>query len=208
MFKIGVSLDVSGTRSLEHRDASPRSSRRRAGTRLPLTEREIDVVRAVQGDLPLCARPFAAAASTLGMSDDALVEQLLRLRDTGRLRRIAGIIRHRAAGFTANGMAVWDVADDRIDAVGESMATYSAISHCYQRPRYDDWPYNLFTMIHARAQAECDAFVGELALRHGIERYDVLYSSTEYKKVRPVYFNTDVARWERENGITYEAAGS
>ncbi|MBI5289738.1 MAG: Lrp/AsnC family transcriptional regulator, partial [Chloroflexi bacterium] len=136
-----------------------------------------------------------------------IVRELELLRDRGALRRIAGILRHRAAGFSANGMAVWDVPDERVGEVGEAFASYSAISHCYQRPRYDDWPYSIFTMIHARCQEDCEAFVQELASTHGVETFTVLYSTTEYKKVRPVYFSPDVAAWERENGIPYPAAG-
>ena len=118
-------------------------------------------------------------------------------RRRGCLRRFAGILRPREAGFRANGMAVWNVPDARARAVGEAMATYTAISHCYERPRYDDWPYNLFTMIHARSTAECDAFVAQLARTYGIQDHAVLYSTTEYKKIRPVYFTPDVAEWER-----------
>jgi DNA-binding Lrp family transcriptional regulator len=91
------------------------------------------------------------------------------------------------------------VPDADVEAIGEAMASYTAISHCYERPRYDDWPYNLFTMIHARSTAECDAFVEQLAARHGLSDHAVLYSTKEYKKVRPVYFTPDVADWERRH---------
>jgi DNA-binding Lrp family transcriptional regulator len=160
------------------------------------------VVRAVQGDLPLRARPFNEAARTLGTTDAEVVEALKDLRDRGCLRRVAGILRHRDAGFEANGMAVWDVPDDRVRAVGEAMATYSAISHCYERPRYEDWPYNVFTMIHARTREECDAFIEELARAHGLGDHAVLYSTTEYKKIRPTYFTDDVEQWARANGLS------
>jgi DNA-binding Lrp family transcriptional regulator len=198
-FKIGVSLDITGERGMEHRSA-PRHTGGRdkaAAGREPLTQRDIDVIRAVQGDLPLRADPFADAARALGMTEAALVEHLLDLRRRGCLRRIAGILRHRDAGFAANGMAVWDVPAARIRDVGEAMAGYTAISHCYERPRYHDWPYNLFTMVHAHSTAECDAFVEELARAHALREHAVLYSTTEYKKIRAVYFTPDVAEWER-----------
>jgi len=207
VFKIGVSLDVSGERALTHRDASRARPTHQPAAAATLTAHEIDVIRAVQGDLPLEPRPFTKAAVSLGTTDDVIVRDLEHLHETGRLRRIAGILRHRAAGFSANGMGVWDVPDDRIDEVGTSMASYSAISHCYQRPRNDGWPYNLFTMIHARSREACDAFVHELAEAHGIARFEVLYSSTEYKKTRPLYFSPEIERWAREHGIVYDAIG-
>ena len=198
-FKIGVSLDVSGERAMDHRSA-PRhtgGARGPAAAHEPLTQRDIDVIRAVQGDLPLRADPFADAARALGMTEEDVVEALRDLQRRGGLRRIAGILRHRAAGFGANGMVVWNVPDADICAVGEAMAGYTAISHCYERPRYDDWPYNLFTMIHARSTEECEAFVAQLAQTHALNDYAVLYSTQEYKKVRPVYFTPEIAAWER-----------
>jgi DNA-binding Lrp family transcriptional regulator len=197
-FKIGVSLDVTGERTMDHRSA-PRHTgglRERDAARA-LTERDVDVIRAVQGDLPLRAHPFADAARAIGMTEDALVHALHDLRRRGALRRIAGILRHRDAGFGANGMAVWDVPDARTCAVGEAMARYTAISHCYERPRYDDWRYNLFTMIHARSTPECDAFVAQLARAQALDDHAVLYSTEEYKKVRPVYFTPEIGEWER-----------
>jgi DNA-binding Lrp family transcriptional regulator len=198
-FKIGVSLDITGERGMQHR-SEPRHTggpHGAARTREPLTQRDIDVIRAVQGDLPLRSDPFADAAHTLGLTEAEVVEALDDLRCRGALRRIAGILRHRDAGFSANGMAVWNVPDERAREVGEAMAGYTAISHCYERPRYDDWPYNVFTMVHAHSAAECDAFVAQLAETYGIADHAVLYSTKEFKKIRAVYFTPDVAEWER-----------
>ncbi len=201
-FKIGVSLDLSGERAMDHQDDAPSgASGHGAAPAAPLTERDIGIIRAVQGNLPLQREPFADAARALGMAQSEVVAALDDLRARGCLRRVAGIVRHRQAGFTANGMGVWNVPDADTVAIGEAMARYSAISHCYERPRYPDWPYNLFTMIHARNRDECDAFVAGLARTHGIEDHAVLYSTVEYKKVRPVYFTPDIAAWEREQGL-------
>ncbi len=197
-FKIGVSLDVTGERDMFERSAPRHTGGLADGASRPeLTQREIDVIRAVQGDLPLTARPFADAAGALGTSEEAVVDVLRGLRDRGCLRRLAGILRHRRAGFSANGMAAWRVPDADVVRIGEAMATYTAISHCYQRTTYDDWPYSLFTMIHAPSVEECDAFVAELARAHGLDDYAVLYSSSEYKKARPIYFSPEVEAWGR-----------
>ena len=197
-FKIGVSLDVTGERDMFERSEPRHTGGLAEGAeRPPLTPRDIDVIRAVQGSLPLRADPFADAARQLKMSEDDLVDALRDLQRRGCLRRIAGILRHRRVGFSANGMAAWNVPESDIVAVGEAMATYTAISHCYQRTTYDDWPYSLFTMIHASSTAECDAFVAQLAQKFGLDDYAVLYSTTEYKKVRPVYFSPEVEEWER-----------
>ncbi len=198
-FKIGVSLDITGERDMFER-SEPRHTGGLAegAARPPLTQRDIDVIRGVQGDLPLTSRPFADAARALGMSEQGVVDVLRDLRERGCLRRLAGILRHRRVGFSANGMVAWRVPEADVVRIGEAMAGYTAISHCYQRTTYDDWPYSLFTMIHAPSVAECDAFVAQLARTHGLDDYAVLYSTTEYKKVRPVYFSPEVEEWDRK----------
>ena len=130
------------------------------------------------------------------------------LQQRGYLRRFAAILRHRKAGFGANGMAVWNVPGHHILDMGQTMAGYTAISHCYQRPVYTDWKYNLFTMIHARKKSECESFVEQLASDHGLSDYAVLYSTTEYKKIRLAYFTPAFDEWEAAHIKHKEPAAS
>ncbi len=167
----------------------------------PFDELDKAVIRATQGDLPVVSEPYAAAAGQLGMTVDALVEHLGAMADRGLLRRVAAILYHRRAGFSANGMGVWKVPDDRVLDVGPRMAAYRGISHCYQRPTYADWPYSIFTMAHGRSKEECDAILDAIAAENPeIEDRATLYSSTEFKKIRLLYFTDDFKRWEREHG--------
>jgi DNA-binding Lrp family transcriptional regulator len=166
----------------------------------PFDELDKAVIRATQGDLPIVSEPYAAAATELGMSVDALVAHLGAMADRGLLRRVAAILFHRRAGFSANGMGVWKVPDDRVLALGPRMAAYRGISHCYQRPTYADWPYQIFTMAHGRSKEECDAILDAIAAENPeIEDRATLYSSTEFKKIRLLYFTDDFKRWEREH---------
>jgi DNA-binding Lrp family transcriptional regulator len=212
LFKIGVTLDMTGERAIDHRsDPQYTHEDREVAAGNTLSERDIEVVRAVQGDLPLHPDPFAPAADALGISVDDLLRALEDLQRRGYLRRFAAILRHRKAGFGANGMAVWAIPEDRIIDLGQTMAGYTTISHCYQRPVYEDWKYNLFTMIHARKKGECEDFVAELAQRHGLDDVAVLYSTTEYKKVRLAYFTPAFDEWERQHlraAAAAEAAGA
>ncbi len=198
LFKIGVTLDMTGQREMDHQSRPQYThEQRETAASHTLTARDIEVVRAVQGDLPLEPDPFAAPARLLGLSVDELIATLGDLEKRGYLRRFAAILRHRKAGFGANGMAVWKVDEGAISAIGQTMAGYTSISHCYQRPVYADWRYNLFTMIHARKKSDCEAFVAQLAREHGLVEFDVLYSTTEYKKVRLAYFTPEFEAWER-----------
>lgn len=200
LFKIGVTLDMSGDRPLDHRSAPAYThEQRERASRSALTPRDIDVIRVVQSDLDLVPDPFATPAGALGTDSDGLIEELNSLQERGYLRRFAAILRHRQAGFGANAMAVWNVPDRDVLEVGQAMAGYTAISHCYLRPRYDDWKYNLFTMIHGRKKADCEAFVQQLARTHGLDDFTTLYSTTEYKKVRLAYFTPEFDAWERRH---------
>jgi DNA-binding Lrp family transcriptional regulator len=166
----------------------------------PFDELDRAVIRATQGDLPVVPEPYAPAAAELGMTAEALVEHLGAMADRGLLRRVAAILFHRRAGFSANGMGVWKVPDDRIMELGPQMAAYRGISHCYQRPTYADWPYSIFTMAHGRSKEECDAILDAIAAENpDVQDRATLYSSTEFKKIRLLYFTDDFKRWEREH---------
>jgi DNA-binding Lrp family transcriptional regulator len=201
-----VTLDMTGERAIDHRSEPQYThDHREVASRHTLAQRDIDVIREVQGDLALEPDPFATPASALGVGVDALIAELEDLRTRGYLRRFAAILRHRKAGFGANGMAVWDVPEDDILETGSAMAGYTTISHCYQRPKYEDWRYNLFTMIHARKKGEVEDFVADLSQRHGLDDYAVLYSTTEYKKVRLAYFTPEFEEWERAHVSAHTA---
>ena len=133
------------------------------------------------------------------MSQEALIEHLLGMQERGIVRRVAAILFHRRAGFSANGMGVWRVPEERIADIGARMASFRGISHCYERPTYPDWPYSVFTMAHGRSKEECDAILDAIAADTGIEDRATLYSSTEFKKVRLLYFTDDYKRWERDH---------
>jgi DNA-binding Lrp family transcriptional regulator len=166
----------------------------------PYDELDKAVVRATQGDLPIVSEPYADAARELGMPVAQLVAHLNGMVERKLLRRVAAILFHRRAGFSANGMGVWKVPEDRILELGPRMAAFRGISHCYQRPTYPDWPYQIFTMAHGRSKEECDAILDAIADELGcIEDRATLYSSTEFKKVRLQYFTDDFKNWEHQH---------
>jgi DNA-binding Lrp family transcriptional regulator len=162
----------------------------------PYDELDIAVIRALQGDMPVVEEPYAAAAAELGMTQTRFLDHLIKMRERGLLRRVAAILYHRRAGFSANGMGVWKVPEEQIFDIGRRMAAVRGISHCYQRPIYEDWPYSVFTMAHGRSKEECDAVLDAIAEQTGIHERATLYSSTEFKKIRLLYFTEDFKSWE------------
>jgi siroheme decarboxylase len=165
----------------------------------PYDEQDVAVIRALQGDMPVIEEPYAPAAAELGMSQAQLLEHLRRMQERRLLRRVAAILFHRRAGFSANGMGVWKVPEERVMELGPKMAAFRGISHCYQRPTYADWPYSIFTMAHGRSKEECDAILDSIAEHTGIDERATLYSSTEFKKIRLLYFTEEYRDWERKH---------
>ncbi len=165
----------------------------------PHDEFDREVIRATQGDMPIVSEPYAPAAARLGISQERLLAHLEGMVERRLLRRVAAILYHRRAGFSANGMGVWKVPEERIMELGPRMAAFRGISHCYQRPTYEDWPYSIFTMAHGRSKEECDAILDSVARATGIEERATLYSSTEFKKIRLLYFTDEHRAWEREH---------
>ncbi len=198
LFKIRMDLEMSG-------DTDTLAKRGVAEEPVDLEAQDYDdfdraVIRATQGSLPVVSEPWVGAAQELGISVDELLAHLEAMKERGLLRRVAGILYHRRAGFSANGMGVWKVPADKIAEIGPKMAAYRGVSHCYERPTYADWPYQIFTMAHGRSKEECDAILDAIAAEFPIEERATLYSSTEFKKIRLLYFTDDFRDWEREYG--------
>ena len=130
---------------------------------IEVTEEDVATIVATQGPMPVVPEPYAPAAERLGVSQEDVLRRLESLRERGGLRRVAAILYHRRAGFSANGMGVWKVPDAEILETGKRMAAFRGVSHCYQRPTYADWPYSVFTMAHGRSKEECDAILDSIA---------------------------------------------
>lgn len=149
---------------------------------------EKKIIALLQGDIPLTATPYADMASELGIAEELLLAKIDELKEKGFLRRIGAILYHQQAGYTANSMCAWQVSPERVSEVGQIMAAFPQASHVYERPTYEDWPYNFFTMIHGRTKEECAAVVREISRKTGIDRYIMLDSLREFKKVSMKYY--------------------
>ena len=152
---------------------------------MALTEFDRCLITAAQSGLPVVPRPYEALGATLGVSAEAVRERLAGMLASGLIRRIGAVPNHYKLGFTANGMSVWDVADERVDALGVCVAALPAVSHCYRRPRHlPQWPYNLFAMLHGRSRDEVQQQADriEALLGNACRSHDILYSTAILKK--------------------------
>jgi len=192
MFKISVKMDTTGKR------AKKEKVKKLAHKEIEITPEHIAVIKELQKDITVTKEPFKEAIERLDMSYERFFEIANTLKDAGVMRRFATILNHRKAGFGANAMSVWVVPESRGEEIGREMAEFSAVSHCYLRPSYPNWPYNLFAMVHGKSQEECDSLIEEMAKESGLTEYGKLYSTVEFKKQRLVYFDDAFKAWEAQ----------
>ena len=158
---------------------------------IDLSPSDLRLLRALEDSLPLVERPYAQLAAVAGISEDEVIARIQQWTADGIIRRFGARVAHRSVGFGANGMSVWDVPPDKVDATAAIMTALPAVSHCYLRKTFPGWPYSLYAMIHGTSEEEVRGVAKSIADKAGVADYDVLFSSEEFKKTAPRYFSGD-----------------
>jgi siroheme decarboxylase len=186
LYKIGVRLDMvnDDTEKPKPMDEVKQLNPKK----IEITENDKHFIRELQKDLKVIPEPFKEMAENLRITTTELFAKAKEYEKNGVMRRFAAILRHRDAGFSANGMVVWQVPDEKIDEIGYKLAAFPQVSHCYRRPVYSDWRFNLFSMIHARTLEAAEKIAVEMSEIVEIKDYRILFSSREFKKERVKYF--------------------
>ena len=156
-----------------------------------LQEIEKKIIASIQEDIPVTCRPYAAIAEKLGIAETELIDHLKDLSRRGVIRRFGATLRHQRAGFSANAMVAWKVDENRIQEVGQKMASFQQVSHCYRRNPTAEWPYNLYTMVHANSEQDCRETALKMSIAASVENYALLFSREELKKTSMLYFPSD-----------------
>jgi DNA-binding Lrp family transcriptional regulator len=183
-YKLAVVLDVLEETEGESAEDRPDFPELEPSVSFQATAQNIRLVRCIQEDLPLVERPFSLWAATVEMTEEDLLELIVRWLSHGFMRRFAAVLNHREVGFSANGMVVWNSPPERLDEFGRILASYPEVSHCYCRPCFDEWPFNLYAMIHGRSVADCEKTADKLARAIRLDDYRILFSTKEFKKIR------------------------
>ena len=207
LYKIGVDLDVSDTRPMDAQTTLPTyhgAEHAEHGS----DATDVAYIRALQEDLAVVPEPFAVMAEMIDATEDAVIAAAERFIADGRMRRFAAVLHHRRAGFGANAMSVWRVPPEEVDPYGYKLAGYAAVSHCYRRPTYPDWPYALFGMIHGTSKERVEEAVTSIRERSGLDEYRILYSTKEYKKIRVRYFDPAYDEWAAAHILPEDAVAA
>jgi DNA-binding Lrp family transcriptional regulator len=144
---------------------------------------DLELLKVAQDGVKLTLRPYREWGEALGITEVEVIDRLRALEKEGVVRRFAATIGHRALGIVANAMIAWTVPPDRVVATGELFAASLEVTHCYERVKAIDWPYNLYTMVHSRSREDCLRIADQLSHQSGIRDYTVLFSEREYKKI-------------------------
>ena len=153
-----------------------------------LTDLEKKIIAAIQDDIPITPHPYRVISDNIGVSEAVFLETLQNLCQRGVIRRLGATLRHQKSGYEANAMTAWQVEEERVDEVGRKMAAFREVSHCYRRNPSDRWPYNLYTMIHARDESACVEIARRISETTVVPSYKLLFSRRELKKTSMEYF--------------------
>ncbi len=144
---------------------------------------DIKLIKYAQDGLPLTKTPYKDIADGVGMTEEEVIGRLKALLENGKIRRLAASIAHRKIGINSNAMTVWKVSQNKVEECGKIMAAFEEVTHCYERPTFPGWDYNVFTMIHGYTDEECENVINSIKEKTGLNDYVMLYSEKEFKKV-------------------------
>jgi DNA-binding Lrp family transcriptional regulator len=156
-----------------------------------LTELEKRVIASIQGDIAITRHPYRQISERLGIPEKLLLDTLQDLCRRGVIRRFGATLKHQKSGYGANAMVAWSVNESRVAEAGDTLAAFREVSHCYRRNPTEQWPYNLYTMIHGHSEAACKDTARRMSEKIGVDTYILLFSRTELKKTSMRYFSLD-----------------
>ena len=151
---------------------------------------EVDkkILTLLQDDFPLVSRPFLEASEKLGIPEDEIIDRTRVMMESGVIRRFSASIGHRKLGITANPLLTFKVPAERVEEVGEKLSAFDEVTHCYERSTVPGkWEYNVFAMVHGYDRKAVEKTVEKIAREVGVEDFELLYSTKEFKKTYKRY---------------------
>lgn len=168
---------------------------------IQITAEDRALIKVVENGLPVASRPYAEIAKTLGTTEQDVISRLQKLIDNGAIKRYGVVVRHKELGYTANGMVVWDIPDDKVEKIGMCVGKYDCVTLSYRRPRrLPEWSYNLFTMVHGSNREEVTQKVEDIAEKCGLQdiKHTILFSTRRFKQRGASYTQKDTSTTSRK----------
>ncbi|AWB10732.1 transcriptional regulator, AsnC family [Thermodesulfobium acidiphilum] len=156
--------------------------------KLKIDDLDIKLIKLLQEDIPLVERPFLEISKKLNITEKEVISWVKKSLNSGLMRRFGARISHRKIGINANPMIAWKIPESRVEECGNILAKNPDVTHCYERATSDEWPYNIYTMIHCKSKSEADKIAKSLSDQIKITDYILLYSIRELKKTHMAYF--------------------
>jgi len=155
---------------------------------------ERSLISVLQKGLPLVTHPYAEIAKQINSTEDEVLNYIQLMQEKGDIKRFGLVVRHRKLGYKSNAMVVWDIAEEKVDALGQCFGQFDFVTLSYRRPRHlPDWPYNLFCMIHGQDRDDVKRNL-ELMIKScdviGVN-HELLFSTRCFKQRGAIYINCD-----------------
>jgi DNA-binding Lrp family transcriptional regulator len=197
VFRIGVQFDLTEKSPQPNPISTNTISASIIPEEITLSQKDIEFIRIFQKDFPIVSHPYAELVKDTSFTEEELLAKAEEFIKSGKLRRVAGLLHHRNAGYLANAMIAWQIPEDKVEDVGIAFAQNTFVSHCYQRPACPAFPYNLYTMVHGKTKEDCQCYLRKLLQQAGNSPYQLLYSTREFKKKRIEYYSTALEEWKK-----------
>lgn len=178
-----MNLDHSTKASSNHQNKIPQQAPESLVRENTILDEQL--IETIQLGLPLVERPYQVVGEKIGRSEAAVIKHIYSMQASGTIKRFGVVVRHHELGYRANAMLVWDVAEERVDALGERLSKLECVTLCYQRQRHlPEWPYNLFCMIHGRDRDEVECCIDDINERFELQSlpHQVLFSTRRFKQ--------------------------
>jgi DNA-binding Lrp family transcriptional regulator len=146
---------------------------------------DLKILYAMAEDMELSLEPYKTIGESIGIDEKEVITRVERLQERGIIKRIAPILYHQKTIFQYNALTIWSVEEERVEEIAEFLMSFKHISHVYEREMCEEWPYNLYGMLHGKKPEEIDQVVSQVVGLTGAIPYKVIYTTKEWKKTSP-----------------------
>lgn len=141
-----------------------------------LTTFDKALLNLLQGNLPVCSRPFAELAAQLGADEVTVLTRLRWLKQAGYLRRIGTFFNSARLGYVGTLVAL-RVDEDHMQTVAEAVNQYDGATHNYER----EGEYNLWFTLLTQTPEQERTILREVRALPGVHGMMNLKSRKKYK---------------------------